>query len=305
MSNILYKKVFVMTLPRSGSTLLGLILGGHNKIFHMGESMYCELLNPHNTICSCGKIDCEFLNKIYAQIHKKHLARPLLKAWQITDKKYWPNKKIYSDSIIQNPNKKINNDSLNYWIKRCKSSLENIINAYKKYSKKEIYIDNSKLYNIGEELSKNRDWGIIVLLRNPLGIMWSYKKAGIRKNDFRAADSVLPFCYDFLKSVKKIQNKKNVIIVKYENLCNSTDQTLHTICKFMGVSYQTSMQDFNHHPINKRDHILKGNRLIYDKQIISIKEDNDWQNNLTANEIKKIKLDKKLVNLYNYFGYKI
>ena len=262
-NSIKYKKVFIMTMPRSGSTLLGLILGGHNKIFHIGESIYWELLNSQNTICSCGKINCKFLFKIYNLINKNHAAKPLLKIWQIIDKKYWPSKKISPGNIIQNSKIKINPNSLNYYLKQCKHSLEQIINFHKKFSKKEIYIDNSKLYNIGERLSKNKNWGIIILLRNPLGIMWSYKKAGIRKKDFRTAGSVLPFCYDFLKSAKKLQNKKNVITIKYEDLCADTEKITKNICQFIGVPYQSNMVNFSHLPINKRGHILKGNRLLY------------------------------------------
>ena len=295
-----------MTLPRSGSTLLGLILNGHNKIFHMGESMYLELLNPKNTICSCGKTNCNFLNKIYKLANKKHLSKPLLKVWQIIDKKYWPNKIINTDSIIQNSKAKINSNSLNYWVNQCKLSLERIINIYKKFSNKKIYIDNSKLYNIGEELSKNKDWGIIILLRNPLGIMWSYKKAGIRKKDYRTPESILPFCYNFLQSVKRIQDKKNIIIIKYEDLCNDTDNVIKKLCKFINISYQTKMKNFNRYPINKRGHILKGNRLLYNnKKTPLIKIDNDWKTKLTINEIKKIKTNKKIIKLYNYFHYKI
>lgn len=304
-NNIKYKKVFIMALPRSGSTLLGLILGGHDRIFHIGESMYWELLNPQNTICSCGKINCKFLTKIYELVNKNHVANPLLKVWQIMDKKYWPNKKIYPDNIIT-PQTKITPKSLKYWLKRCKNSLEQIINLYRKFSEKEVHIDNSKLYNIGESLSKNNDWGIIILLRNPLGIMWSYKKAGVRKKDFRIAKSVLPFCFDFLQSVKKIQKRKNVLIVKYEELCNNTESITKLICDFIGVPYQTNMIDFISHPIDKRDHVLKGNRLLYNsKKDICIKIDEDWRNNLSFNEIQNMRDDKKLVKLYNYFNYKI
>ncbi|MEW6408414.1 MAG: sulfotransferase domain-containing protein [Patescibacteria group bacterium] len=189
-------------------------------------------------ICSCGKKNCNFLNKIYNLIRKKHTTRPLLKAWQIIDKRHWPNKKITYDSIIPNQKTKINNNALNYWLKQCKSSLEKTIDAYKIISLKDIFIDNTKLYNIGEQLSRDKNWGIIVLLRNPMEIMGAYKNAGIRKKDLRSAESVLPFYYNFLQSVKQIENKKNVIIIRYEDLCDNTERVIKTICEFIGVNYQ-------------------------------------------------------------------
>ena len=45
-------KVFIMTTPRSGSTLLGQQLGINNRIFHIGESSYWDLLPLNKIQCS-------------------------------------------------------------------------------------------------------------------------------------------------------------------------------------------------------------------------------------------------------------
>lgn len=306
MSNqIKYKKIFIMTLPRSGSTLLGLILGGHSKIINLGETMYWELLNPQQTTCSCGKFNCKNLNKPHNLINKNHLSKPLLKAWQIVDKKYWPDKIINSYSIIQGST--VTSSSLDYWVKRCKISLEKIITVYKKfYTRRGIYVTNDKLFHIGESLSRDKSWGVIILLRNPLDIMSSYKNAGIRKKDFRSACSVLPFCYDFLQSVKRISNKENVTIIKYENLCKHPEGVVKDICEFIGIDYQDAMVDFIRHPIDKRGHILKGNRMLYNNmKKILIKTKSGWRKNLTNNEVEELQHYKELIDLYKYFNYKL
>ena len=64
--------------------------------------------------------------------------------------------------------------------------------------KKDVFIDNTKLHNIGEKLIALSNWKIIVLLRDPRGIMCSYKLAGISKKDFRGAKSVLTDLVDFM-----------------------------------------------------------------------------------------------------------
>lgn len=298
----MYKKLFLMALPRSGSTLLGQVMAGHSRIYHLGESMYWELLNPKYNRCSCGKINCRFLNKIYKNFKDKHLGQPLLKAWQIIDKKYWPGKKISVDSVIQNQKQKINPKSLNYWIKRCPNALEKIINIYEKYTKKDIFLDNTKLHLIGKLLSLRNDWGIIILLRDPRGIMLSYRNAGIRKKDFRKAESVLPYCYEFIKSVFNIKNRRNVFIIKYEDFCLKTSKIVKEMCNFIGVFYEPLMTNFNVLGMNKRGHVLKGNRLLYNK-INSIKPDENWKQDLTDQELKNLYRHKKLIKLYREFKY--
>lgn len=204
-----YSKIFIMTLPRSGSTALGQILAGHPDVCHMGESMYWDLLSPVDIVCSCGKKNCKFLGDIYRNLKSRHAARPLLRFWQIIDKKYWPNKPRSNESLIPEGNKIPMKSSASYWLARCASSLDLIIKAYRQATRKKIYIDNSKLHHIGLRLALKKDWGIIVLLRDPRGIMSSYKNAGKRKGDFRTAESVLPFCLDFIKAVNKIKNAPN------------------------------------------------------------------------------------------------
>ena len=53
--------VFIASLPRSGSTLLGMILNQHNDCFYTGESFYWKKLNPKNEVCTCGVKGCNFL----------------------------------------------------------------------------------------------------------------------------------------------------------------------------------------------------------------------------------------------------
>lgn len=293
-----------MTMPRSGATLLGQMLGGHEDIFHIGESMYWNILNPNTVLCSCGRVGCSFLVKISREINKKDLSNPLLKVWQIVDKKFWPNKPIDKDTLMQRDSENVNPNMLDYWLKRCPSSLDAIIDIYKQYSNKTVYVDNTKLYCIGEELAKKKDWGVIILLRDPRGIMFSYKKAGIRKGDFRKAESVLPFCYEFMRSVETIQNNHNVLILKYEDMCLDPKNILRLSSKFIGISYQDLMVDFSKKKNNERGHVLKGNRFLYQQKDIKIeKEDNGWKSNLSKKELKKLYDDTKLMNLYKQFGY--
>lgn len=297
-----YRKLFIMTLPRSGATLLGQQLGIHSQIFHLGESMYWEILNPKDNPCSCGKDGCKFLCKISKTIQKERLALPLLKAWQIIDKKYWPNKSVSFDGVfLQKQKNEI--ESLKYWLDLCPIALEKIIKIYQKHTTKKIFIDNTKLFDIGERLAFNNSWGVIILLRDPRGIMFSYKNAGIRKGDGRTAESVLPFCRDFIRTADKMRGLKNVHVVKYEDFCNDHATTLRALCNFIGVRFEKTMMD----PFNKRKgtrgHVLKGNRLLWSKKINRLMLDDGWRSHLNKSELNKLYAQKLIIKGYRSFGY--
>jgi hypothetical protein len=299
-----FENLYMMTLPRSGSTLIAQHIGEHDKIFHIGESMYWEMLDPENTTCSCGQTNCEFLSQVAQEIKGRHYAQPLLKIWQIIDNKYWPEKKVSADSIIQSRTGVPPESSVEYWLSLCPSALEQIIAAYRKHSPKEIYLDNTKLFHIAERLIAERDnWGIIALLRDPRGIMSSYKNTGIRKGDFRKAESVLPFCFDFLNSLAKHEESNKLKVIRYEDFCISPRETLVGLCEFEGIVFDERMLNPINSSVEARGHVLKGNRLLRSDRPIQISEDRSWQHNLTPEELNTLYDNEALLNLYVKYGY--
>jgi len=71
--------VYVASMPFSGSTLLGLLLGGHPKMVGIGEAF--RLLRPDRdflsrsgeTVCSCGKVmdECEFWRPVCEELRRR------------------------------------------------------------------------------------------------------------------------------------------------------------------------------------------------------------------------------------------
>lgn len=267
--------------------------------------MYWDLLNPADVTCSCGKQNCNFLNVIYHKVGKNHVTRPLLRIWQIIDKKYWPNKPQSGESLIPEGRKIPEASSLSYWLARCTKALNSVITAYQLNTGEKVFIDNSKIHQIGSKLFLKKDWGIIILLRDPRGIMSSYKNAGKRKGDFRTAASVLPFMFDFIKAVKLVSKSFNTHIIRYEDLCKNPESTIKLASQFIGVEYNQNMLDFKAQTMQQRGHVLKGNRLLYKSENFKLQEDQSWRINLTINELKKLKEQTKLISLYKSFGYQI
>lgn len=302
------KKIFIMTLPRSGSTILGQQLGLNRDIIHLGESMYWNNLDPAKVQCSCLRIGCSVLRKIGEIIRNRDLSLPLLRLWKIFDKKYWPDKPITPDGLFNRINERSNTatsgKSISYWNNKAINSLDKIIDVYKSFfGENKFYVDNSKIFSLGEKLAKRNDWKVIVLLRDPRGIMMSYKNAGLRKGDFRKSYSVLPFCFDFIKSAISLMNCDNVLFVRYEDFCKNTQKSIKKICSFIGIRFNRKMtKPFTYYKLG-RGHIIKGNRLIYSKNIYRIIQDDRWEKGLSKDELSFLYLKKDLLRLYNKFGY--
>ncbi|MDE2439303.1 MAG: sulfotransferase domain-containing protein [Patescibacteria group bacterium] len=291
-----------MTLPRSGSTLLGQYLGLHSRILHIGESMYWEVTNPAESRCSCGVVGCKHLLYLRQRIVGNHLSRPLLRVWQIVDLMYWPDKRICSDSVVQDKSS-IKLKSFRYWLSRCPAALDGIVSEFARVTEKDIFLDNTKLFCVGEKLVKSSSWGIIILLRDPRGVMSSYKNAGIRKGDMRGAASALPFMKDFIESVMRISGKENVFIVRYEDFCANADLILTDIVKFIGVPFESKMGESIDMGVFDKGHVLKGNRLLRLEQPTRIQEDMSWQHNLTEADLAFLYSQKEVIKYYRRFGY--
>lgn len=299
-----FDSLYMATLPRSGSTLIAQHIGENNSIFHIGESMYWEMLDPKNEVCSCGSKGCNFLQEIASSLTETHIARPLLKVWQIIDRKYWPNKITYGDSVIQNNDNVPNDSELSYWLGQSPQALDFIVSVYREHTPKKVFLDNTKLHHIAERLIQDKkNWGIIALTRDPRGMMSSFKNAGVRKGDFRKANSILPLCFEFGKFILKYQQDKKIKIIKYEDFCKNPKEVLTKVCDFIGVDFEEKMLN----PINStqesRGHVLKGNHLLKSVKLISIEEDKSWQKNLTQEELDSFYKNEELVNLYIKLGY--
>lgn len=294
------ENIYIATLPRSGATLLGMILGSHSQIFHMGESFYWGKLNPKDVKCSCGKFDCLFLNKIYRQAVKHPEITEIYNTSCMIDLLEEPNKIYHKLSLLSEDQKiqmMVGKNLDNYLNKSC-DGLEKLADIFRFVSGKKIMVDNSKLIRIAEHLVKRKNWKIILLTRDPRGLAYSNKKSGIRKNVSRPLENKIPVYIEFAKRATKLLKKKRVFFMKYENLCKNPEKEIPDLCKFIGINFEPSMLKFK---VDK-GHTLMGNRMRFDNNQ-KIKEDLDWIHGLDAKEKALIVKNDILRKLYANLGY--
>ena len=95
------------------------------------------------------------------------------------------------------------------------------------------------------------------------------------------------------------QNSTDVLLVRYEDLCGDTVETLNYVCAFIGVAFEPEMTKFKTH----KGHLLMGNHMMYD-QNEEVHENLIWRELLSLDE-KNLFTKSELVSAYSQFGYNL
>ncbi|MFW5888300.1 MAG: sulfotransferase domain-containing protein [Patescibacteria group bacterium] len=288
MEDEINKNVYIASLPRSGSTLLGMILHQNPQCFNMGESFFWKNFPIQEIKCSCGEKNCPILSSVYQEICQIPEVINFYDVCQDLDKLPFTRNKV----VLSYQQKE---DIIN----SCKG-LDILADVFRSIISRRIMIDTSTNIRIAKELVHKNNWKIIILLRDPRGVLYSFKKSSIRHNKMISLNKNINVLIDFIKNVLDIIDFPNVLIVKYEDICQKTKEELKKICSFLDIEFAENMLNF------KKDmgHTIMGNRMRFNSNE-KIIEDLSWVSGLTQKEKGKIKRNKDLLFFYGMFNYTI
>lgn len=293
--------VYIATLPRSGSTLLGMIMGSHSQVYHIGESSYWGKVDVNRAKCSCGQIGCDFLKKIKSRIKDFDKVESIYKVCAIIDNIQEPGKTYHSMSLLDSKlSNKLGVELLLEDVERAVQGLDILSDSYRYITGKKVIIDNTKVITIAEQVAIKDNWKVLIITRDPRGIAYSNKKAGIRKNVPRPLSSKIPVFIDFAKRAEKLNRNKNVLLVRYEDICANPLLKITEICSFLNLDFNVDMLNFRKY----RAHIIMGNRMIFGGNELIV-EDMEWRSGLSDSEKELIMKNQELVQLFNNFGYEL
>lgn len=208
--------IFIISQPRSGSTLLQRVLSGHPDIQTSAETWL--LLHPVYAFKNTG-IETEFGSKYAAK--------------GVTD--FLTN---YSDGM------EVYDNAIRQWA----SVIYN--NALKQNNKKYFLDKTPRYFFIIPELYRLFPKAkFIFLLRNPMAVLSSLLST-IVKSDWPVLSFFRP---DLLLAPQLILNgidflKDDAIVVRYEEFVNDPEQNISLLCKYLGISYYKEMLDYSHTP---------------------------------------------------------
>ena len=292
--------VYIATLPRSGSTLLGMILNNNARVFHMGESSYWGKLKPSEIFCSCGETCCEVLEAVYKRASNLPEVKAIYDACNQIDRQEEPGKIYHSFSLpSQDDNVMISETAIAANLEAGCIGLEQLADIFRQLTGRDVIVDNTKNIRFAECLVE-RQWRIIVMTRDPRGIVNSSKNAGLRKGVPRPVAMKIPVLINFATRALGLIASPSILLVRYEDLCQSPKSEMEKVCHFLDISYADGMLKFR----NDNGHTLMGNRMRFGGEE-NVVEDKSWTTQLSEEEIDLLQSNNELTELYHQLGYQL
>lgn len=292
------RNIFIATLPRSGSTLLGMMLGAHSQVCHIGESAYWSKIDVSNSKCCCGTTGCTELIKMseIASAYPTEIAA-ISDACGLIDLVEEPNKvRHHMSHSVQT----MNHEFLEQTILLCCNGLERVADAARIVFGKEVIVENSKYLPIAEKLlERDSNWKVIAMIRDPRGIALSSREAGKRKGVPRPVKDKVELFLSFSRRISEMARHRNVLLIRYEDLCTNTTGTIENICAFLDITFEQRMMEFKTH----KGHLLMGNHMMHD-QNQEVHQDLRWHELLSSEE-KWLFVRDDLIEAYAQFGYNL
>ena len=271
--------IFVIGAPRSGTTLLRLILTTHPDICIPPESLFFVALEPKygNVSNLLPQIE-EFLNDLYNEKFPKFCE------WNVDRKFLLNNLKSYQE--------------LSYPL-----AVETVYQTYRQQfdSTASIWGDKNPCHI--HHLEKIRRYfpasKVILIVRDFRACYSSVKKIVAKEREMKEVWSgpktLEGMMYQWNQVVKLIgkyhQKWEQFYLVYYEDLVREPSVQLTKICKWLGVDFQDSMLEF--YQKNAELGLVLPSQVVLNPNTfksIDIKRINAWQNELSLAEVETIEL---------------
>lgn len=221
------KRIFIVGLARSGTTLLQSMLGNTNEIFSLPETHFFSKTIPKQDIL-----------RVFHKI-------------SIEDK-------MYVESFVGNQNKsnlfteyQKSPRNTNHWVRYLIDTIDNL-----SYSEgKEIWIEKTPLHIYYIDLiSKNTENTFFIhTVREPIANIAALYDVSKKYPDKFRQPSLEASFKRYIKELsitEKQINKQNNIHIYYEDLIHKPENTLRKLCDFTGVTFKESM--LNHTELTAR-----------------------------------------------------
>ena len=234
--------IFLISQPRSGSTLLQKVLGNHSKIYTRSEPW---IMLP------------------FSQFFRK--------------KGFWTNydselSTLAIDNFICNLP-----DGKKDFVKELRKFILKLYSKYLQISHKKYFLDKTpRYYSIENELftifPKAK---YILLIRNPLSILSSILNTWV-KNDY---NKLKFYKYDLFYAIDQIialKENQNIYTIYYENFTQSSEKEISQLLNFINLEYEMNILNYNklekmffgdQNNIYKFDGIQKGNDTSWIKSL--------------------------------------
>ena len=212
------KRIFIVGLARSGTTLLQSMLGNHQEVFSLPETHFFSKTIPKQPIL-------RYFSTVKSY-HKNHVTNYLKEIGY---------EHLYHEYAMPKYN-------LNQWT----SYLIQIIDSIAAYEKKNIWVEKTPLHLHYIDIIKKNTTNcyFLHLAREPIANIAALLEVG-RKYPGQFQQNSLKKAYNRYVNETAITSRKikspDNILIHYEDLVSQPTQTLENICDFTNIPFQKSM----------------------------------------------------------------
>ncbi len=317
--------VYLLAASHSGSTLSAMLIAAHPELRTVGELKAIHLGEKESYLCSCRSrlLECDFWQKIHAKMQAYGINFDVFDAG--TDIRSGATKytKFLLSPLVRSKPVEFIRDFLLFlsptWRRQYKliqEKNESLIRAIQETTGATHVVDSSKIGIRLKYLLKNKniDIKVIWVVRDGRGVSLAYSNpseyadakdpllrgGGAGRTQEQAREIVKGAhewkrCNEEASSLTKLLGDGQWIQVKYEDLCNSTENTLKRVYQFIDVDPNKLRLDFK-----SVDHHVLGNGMRLDSTE-EIKLDDRWTEELSDDELSQF--DEIAGDLNRSFGY--
>ena len=250
--------IFLISQPRSGSTLTQKLLGAHSNIYTRSEPWL--MLHPSYTLKKTG-------------IYSEYNFNAERKAFE-----------VFLDGLPEG--KKTYIQSLNVMY----------LNLYSYYlydTNYSYFLDKTPRYYliVNELMQIYPEAKYILLIRNPLAVLGSIINTWVKESWYKLSEYNNDLTRAISEYIDIIDNKKknkSFLIIHYEELLADNKKTLETIFDYLSVDYEAGVEDYN----QRSEKWMFGDQSsVYKKNTIDKDNDKKWQLGLKEPQYWRVMYD--------------
>lgn len=223
-------KLFIIGAPRSGTTLLRLVLTNHPEIHIPAESPFIlKLLQKY----SFGFAGSDRLsNRILKELHRTDKSS-IINRWGLNAEAFLHDSLVAKDKSFA--------DTIDWiYTYSIPKNKRNVVYWGDKNNSYQLYV--STIHKLYPEAK------FIHIVRDPRAVYYSYKK--LSQKNLNSSAPKLPknskmFSIDWTERMYVVDKFKrhstNILEIKYEDLVENTEETLLGVCKFLNLTYSSEM----------------------------------------------------------------
>jgi hypothetical protein len=276
------KVLYLSGWGRSGSTLLGNLLGQVENFHHVGELRAWDAAVLDDRHCGCGAVfrDCGFwqqslrgalgaLDDATAQSFRRL-------RWNQTRYRHLP------AMLLPGGEKRLRRRLREYL-----AALECIYRETAAAGGSEVVVDSSKFATYGWLLGliPTLDVRVVHLVRDPRAVAYSWTRTkthadiGRRMRRYDPASSALG--WTFWNGVSELLFRKRALTVRYEDFVAAPAATMHRILDYVGEGNRdTGFIRGGHATLASENHTVLGNPGRVPRGSIELREDAEWRRGL-------------------------